>query len=264
MKRRWFCRYAPFQQSAFLVAGLLWAVPFARGIPGQVQTVPTPDSANFQQSVALAAPKSPKEKPSGSSARHHLGDKANPVGASQSRLAVRQHSGSDHAKAKVYPDATAQNFGGQRMRDLERQMWALINQDRSNPETFGETGGRAQPLNWNERLAEVARAHSRKMLEEGFFAHVDPEGRTLEMRIDQAGVPWWGAGENIAINSTVLRAETRLMNEARFQPNHRYNILNTFFTDVGIGIVQGPDGSIYITQVFIQTPPHRSAVKSAP
>jgi uncharacterized protein YkwD len=264
MERRCFCRYTPFHQPALLLAGLLWAVPVACGIPDQVQTVPKPDTAKPQQSDAPAAPKSPKKKTSRPPVRQHLGEKANVARASQARLRVRQPAGSTYATPKLSPGATAQNFGGERMRDLERQMWTLINRDRSDPETFAETGGRAQPLNWNERLAEVARAHSRNMLEQGFFAHVDPEGKTLEMRIDKAGIPWWAAGENIAINGTVVRAEARLMNEARFQPNHRYNILSTFFTDVGIGIVQDSDGSLYITQVFIQTPPHRSAFKGAP
>ena len=57
-------------------------------------------------------------------------------------------------------------------------MWALLNRDRLDPATFAETGGRAQPLKWNEKLAVVARAHSRKMIEQQFFNHVDPDGKT--------------------------------------------------------------------------------------
>jgi uncharacterized protein YkwD len=45
------------------------------------------------------------------------------------------------------------------------------------------------------------------------------------------------------------------MNEPRFQHNHRANILNANYTDVGIGIIQGPNGSLYITQDFVGTPP---------
>ena len=44
------------------------------------------------------------------------------------------------------------------------------------------------------------------------------------------------------------------MNEPRFVKNHRANILNPDFTDVGIGIVTGPDGRIYITQDFYAAP----------
>ena len=41
------------------------------------------------------------------------------------------------------------------------------------------------------------------------------------------------------------------MNEPRFQQhNHRGNILSLEYTHVGIGIVKGPDGMLYITQEF--------------
>jgi uncharacterized protein YkwD len=141
------------------------------------------------------------------------------------------------------------------MADLERQMWALVNHERLDPGTSAETGGRALPLRWNENLAAVARAHSRNMLEQGFFGHVDPEGRTLSSRINEAEIPWRAAGENIAIDGTALGAEAAFMNEPRFQRNHRANILNANYTDVGIGIVKGPDGSLYITQDFVAIPP---------
>jgi uncharacterized protein YkwD len=148
-----------------------------------------------------------------------------------------------------------QDFGANRMADLERQMWALVNHERLDPETSVETGGRALPLRWNENLAAVARAHSRDMLEQGFFDHVDPDGRTLSTRLSEGGIPWQAAGENIAIYTTVPGAEAAFMNEPRFQRNHRANILNANYTDVGIGIVKGPDGRLYITQDFAAIPP---------
>jgi uncharacterized protein YkwD len=179
-------------------------------------------------------------------------------------LGVSHHFGPNHATSRASPDATVQNIGDNPMADLERQMWVLVNQDRSNPETLAETGGRARPLKWNESLAAVARAHSRNMLEQGFFAHADPDGTTYEMRIDQAGIPWLVAGENIAKWDTVLGAEATFMNEPRFQPNHRFNILSALYTDVGIGIVKGGDGNLYITQDFIATPASCGTVRSAP
>jgi len=136
------------------------------------------------------------------------------------------------------------------MADLESQMLALVNQDRLDPATHAVTGGRAQSLKWNESLAAVARAHSRKMLEQRFFAHVDPDGTTLSTRLNEAGILWQVAGENIAIYGTVRGAQAAFMNEPRFQHNHRANILNANYTDVGIGIVKASDGSLYITQEF--------------
>jgi uncharacterized protein YkwD len=92
------------------------------------------------------------------------------------------------------------------------------------------------------------------MLEQQFIAHVDLKGRTPSARITAAGIPWQATGENIALNPSILDAEAGFMAEARFQQNHRATILFERFTDVGIGIVQGPDGNLYITQDFVAKP----------
>jgi uncharacterized protein YkwD len=139
------------------------------------------------------------------------------------------------------------------MAELEKQMWALVNRDRTDHKNFAETGGRVQPLRWNEKLAAVARTHSRHMIEQGFIAHVDLNGRTPSARITAAGIPWQATAENIALNPSIQDAEVAFMAEARFQQNHRANILNEIFTDVGIGIAQAPNGNLYITQDFVAT-----------
>jgi uncharacterized protein YkwD len=148
------------------------------------------------------------------------------------------------------------------MAEMAKQMWALVNRDRQDPANAAETHGRARPLRWNDKLAAVALAHSRDMLRRHYFAHVDREGRTPADRINAAGIHWRALAENIAINRTVTDAENDLMDEPRFQQNHRGNILNPAYTDVGIGIVQAPNGNLYITQDFIATPPDRGGVRS--
>ena len=146
--------------------------------------------------------------------------------------------------------------GNNRMAAMERQLWVMVNHDRLDPANASETkGGRAQALRWNERLAEVARAHSRDMMDRNFFDHVDPHGKTPEARIDAAGIPWKAMGENIATNGKGAGdAESAFMNEPRFQQNHRANILNPDYTEIGIGIVQDRRGRYYITQDFVGNP----------
>jgi uncharacterized protein YkwD len=266
MKRRCLLKAIPRFQSAVFFVGLLGAATIACAIPDQAQTITKLDATRPPQSEAQAAQNAAKKKLSKAGVWHHFGESDNPSVTSQSQPGVWHRFGPNHGTSKVSPETTAPqpSFGTDRMANLERQMWVLVNHDRLNPETFAETGGGAQPLKWNESLAAVARAHSRDMLEQRFFSHVDPEGRTLSMRIDEAGIAWHAAGENIAIYETVLGAEAEFMNEPRFQHNHRANILNANYTDVGIGIVQGPNGSLYITQDFVATPPNRGAVRSAP
>ena len=122
-------------------------------------------------------------------------------------------------------------------------MFDLINRDRR------EHG--SPPLRWNAKLAEVARAHSRDMLRQGYFGHVDPSGRTVAGRVTDAGIGWQAVGENIAIAPGVTYAETEFMDEPHNQHNHRWNILNRGYTEVGVGIVHASDGSYYITQDFL-------------
>ena len=136
----------------------------------------------------------------------------------------------------------------------ETQMLALVNADRLNPANDAETGGRALPLKWDPRLAQAALAHSEDMALHHYFSHYDLAGGSPVDRVSKLGVPWQSMGENIAKNFTVVSAEEAFMNEPRFQPNHRANILNRKFNSVGIGIVRGPDGMIYATQEFAQEP----------
>lgn len=163
------------------------------------------------------------------------------------------------AGPEAVPAGAAQSSGASGMSDLEEQMLALVNRDRRNPANANETHGRAQPLRWNEKLAEVARAHSRDMLQHRYFSHFDQQSRSPFVRINATGIHWSALAENIAINQTVREAEESFMDEPRFQNNHRGNILDPKYTDVGIGIVQAPDGNLYITQDFAAISPERGA-----
>ena len=242
------CRWA-----ACLV-GILGAAAFAFAVPQAPQTNTTPEDAEPQKPTH-GSPSAPKHEFPTGGVWHHFGEKGNASAARGSQTAGAYPARADRNVLKASPGATSQSFGAGRTGALERQMWVLVNQDRLRAEALAETGGQAHPLKWNERLAAVARAHSLSMLKQHSFSHTDADGTTFSVRIKRAGIPWQASGENIAIYDTVGRAESAFMNEPRFQDNHRGNILNASYTDVGIGVVQGPDGSLYITQDFIASPP---------
>ena len=261
MKRQCHLKAAPRHQWVVFLVGLLGAATSACAIPDQTQTATVPNALRPPKREAQVATYAAKTKFPTLGVWHHFGAKDSAAVAAQSQLGVWHSFALSHGTPNVGPAAPApqQRPGANRMADLERQMWVLISQDRLRPETFAETGGRAQPLKWNESLAALARAHSLDMLEQRFFSHVDPDGTTFSMRINEAGIPWQEAGENIAIYETTPGAEAAFMNEPRFQHNHRANILNPSYTDVGIGVVKGPDGSLYITQDFVAVAPTRRA-----
>lgn len=122
---------------------------------------------------------------------------------------------------------------------LEKLVLELTNKERE------EQG--LKPLVWNEQLARTARAHSRDMVERGFFAHNNPDGQTPFDRMKAAGINYSIAAENIAAGqATPELAVEEWMNS----PGHRRNILNPELRELGVGLVRGGVYGIYWTQNF--------------
>ena len=138
------------------------------------------------------------------------------------------------------------------LQQSELQMLEMINADRTSSSTLRETKGLAHPLQWDDRLAEVARQHSEDMAQNGFFSHKGSDGSDPALRTTKAGIQWRCTGENIAKVSDVAEAERLFMDEPKFQQNHRSNILKPEYTRAGVGIARGRDGSLYITQEFAE------------
>ncbi len=203
------------------------------------------------QSTTPALPRPPVQKPTEPGVWHHFGEGQKVRSAEPRQSGVWRHFGDGVAAPPSVQESPARrNVVQGRAGEMEQLMYELVNRDRADPANRAETNGRALPLRWNERLAAVARAHSLDMMNQGYFAHQDPQGRSVATRVEAAGMAWQAVGENIAVYDSVHGAQTAFMNEPRFAKNHRANILSSDFTEVGIGIVQVPDGSLFITQDF--------------
>ncbi|OGE06220.1 hypothetical protein A2W70_03650 [Candidatus Curtissbacteria bacterium RIFCSPLOWO2_02_41_11] len=103
-----------------------------------------------------------------------------------------------------------------------------------------------KPLVWDERLTEVGRSHSKDMFGRGYFSHYSPEGKDVGDRLQDAGIAYTYAGENLALAPDVTRANNGLINSE----GHRRNILDPAFEKIGVGAI---DGGVYgkmFTQVF--------------
>jgi uncharacterized protein YkwD len=243
-------------RAALVLTAVLWAVAIAVAVGGAQNT----------GHEAPSTPSSPTGKSTGTSGNNKLGQAGiwHHFGENQTASAPESHptDGWRHFGDTGNPPPRPREFttwrglGASRTQGLEQLMYELVNRNRADPANAAETGGRALPLRWNDQLAAVARAHSLDMMNHGYFAHKDPQGRSVANRLDAAGVEWETVGENIAIYGSVEGAEAAFMNEPRFQKNHRANILSPGFTDVGIGVVQAPNGSLYITQDFYEGPSH--------
>lgn len=127
--------------------------------------------------------------------------------------------------------------------EVEYLSFQLVNQAR------GEEG--AGELSYDETLADVAREYSRRMRDEGFFAHVDPAGSGFTDRLHAAGVHVMVAGENLAVvegsGSPASSAHRGFLNN----PAHRDNLLDGRFTHAGVGAARRGD-TYWITQLFVR------------
>jgi uncharacterized protein YkwD len=112
----------------------------------------------------------------------------------------------------------------------ENDMLILLNKER------GKVG--ASELSPDEKLSEVARAHCKDMFTRGYFSHYTPEGKSPFDRMNDGGVEFGYAGENLALAPNTILAMKGLMNS----PGHKANILSENFEKVGIGVI---DGGVY-------------------
>ena len=91
-------------------------------------------------------------------------------------------------------------------------MLELVNQERI------KVGVR--PVVMDESLRDLARDHSLDMYQRGYFSHFTPEGKDPFDRMEEHGISYLAAGENLALAPTVAMAHTGLMNS----PGHKRNI----------------------------------------
>ena len=122
----------------------------------------------------------------------------------------------------------------------EREMLELINEERRK-------AGRKE-LVWDETLVPVARAHAADMWQNQYFGHISLDDKDIGDRLDEAGVDYLVAGENLALAPTVSTAHTGLMNSE----GHRENILEEDFQKAVVGVIDGGIPGKMFVQIFIQ------------
>lgn len=109
-----------------------------------------------------------------------------------------------------------------------------------------------KPLRWDEKLASVARMHSRNMATQNFFSHKGVNGEYVDDRAAQFGIlNWLAIGENIAFMTGYADPASKAVEKWMESPSHKKNILNDQWRESAIGVAVGADGSFYFTQVFI-------------
>ena len=91
-------------------------------------------------------------------------------------------------------------------------------------------------LTLNPKLVVAAQAKADDMAQNGYFAHVSPDGKNSWTWFKDAGYQFSYAGENLAVDFTDSEdVERAWMNS----PTHRANIMNGKFTEIGIATAEG-------------------------
>ncbi|MGP4001477.1 CAP domain-containing protein [Streptomyces sp. 8N706] len=89
-------------------------------------------------------------------------------------------------------------------------------------------------------LTQAAQRYADVMAQGGGLSHTGPDGSRPSTRAARMGYQQWtDLGENIARG---YRSPSAVMQAWMSSPEHRANILDCRFRDIGIGIHYGPDG----------------------
>jgi uncharacterized protein YkwD len=87
----------------------------------------------------------------------------------------------------------------------------------------------------NSALTSAARAHSQDMATSNTFSHTGSDGSDPFARMVTAGYSFSVAGENIYAGSQQNNSPSAAVSAWMGSSGHRENILNTSFTEVGLG-----------------------------
>jgi uncharacterized protein YkwD len=107
------------------------------------------------------------------------------------------------------------------------------------------------PLRFSEDLLQVARNYSRRMAQENFFSHNDPDGRSVRERVDEASIKWRVVGENLATSNGYINPVAVSLHGWMESPGHRRNLLDPEWRQTAIGVWISDNGTVYFTEIFL-------------
>ena len=106
-------------------------------------------------------------------------------------------------------------------------------------------------LQWDDRLAELARDHARDALRAGIASGQSSlDGADFAQRLVRADLPVDAFGENVTVGGDVLEAHVKVLET----PVHWSNVLDPTLTHVGIGVAPAPDGWLFVVEDFASLP----------
>ncbi len=127
--------------------------------------------------------------------------------------------------------------GGEEL-SFARQVAALVNEERAK--------NGLSPLTIHTGAEKAAQVRAKEI--QSSFSHTRPNGSSFSTALAEAGVSYSRSGENIAYGQ---RTPAQVMEAWMNSSGHRANILNSSFSQIGVGYVESASGIGYWTQLFI-------------
>lgn len=143
--------------------------------------------------------------------------------------------------ALIYPGQVLNIPDISDIKSLENQVIKLVNAER--------TKKGLSPLKANWQLSRIARYKSQDMINKNYFSHYSPTYGSPFNMIENFGIRFSAAGENIAMGQ---KTAAQVMNSWMNSSGHRANILSSAYTEIGAGVAKNKSGVYYWTQMFIR------------
>ena len=161
-------------------------------------------------------------------------------------ISVFFSNGSIFAHSYISEPAFIESFESSSLASrLERSVFNLVNQERQKRNL--------KVLQFDSRLAKVARAHSIDMADENYFSHYDRDGGTIVDRARYFKIKRWRRiGENLFTCRGYENPAAIAIRGWLKSRSHRKNMLGRNWDSTGIGIAFSEEGDVYITQVFMK------------
>lgn len=111
-----------------------------------------------------------------------------------------------------------------------------------------ERAAEGKPTLIEDRLLDkTAQQHSEDMVDNNFFDHTNLKGETPFDRMNNNGISYMAAAENIAYGQ---RTPEAVVESWMASDGHRSNILSDSYNKIGVGIAEDAYGILYWTQDF--------------
>lgn len=140
---------------------------------------------------------------------------------------------------------------------VERHLFEAVNRERTD---IG-----LSPVEYDRRLAGVARNHSEDMAAREYYAHETPAGLGPSDRVERDGLDCEAVGENIVgtwwqqpittsdgIEEHTTREQVveSVVEQWLDSLSHRNNMLDPRWESTGVGVTLTPEGELLVTQKF--------------